>query len=53
VKTKYEIARTIVKWLPQFKHQMPRFRKPWMAEDYNMGMFDALSLAITHFYVTH
>jgi hypothetical protein len=49
-KTKYEIARTIVKWLPQFKHQMPTFRKPWMAEDYHMGMFDALSLVVTHFY---
>lgn len=51
-KSKYAIAQTICKWLPQFEYRMPRFRKPWMAEDYNMGMFDALSLALTHFYMT-
>lgn len=50
--SKYAIAKTICKWLPQFEHQMPEFRKPWMAEDYHMGMFDALSLALTHFYMT-
>jgi len=51
-KSKFAIARTICKWLSQFEYRMPRFRKPWMAEDYNMGMFDALSLALTHFYMT-
>jgi hypothetical protein len=50
-KSRYAIAKTIVKWLPQYAYRMPKFRKPWMAEDYNMGMFDALSLAITHFYI--
>lgn len=50
--SKYAIAQTLCKWLPEFIHRMPQLRKPWMAEDYNMGMFDALSLALTHFYMT-
>jgi len=49
--TKYEIAKLISEWLPQFKGKMPRIRKPWMCEDYHMGMFDAMALAITHFYL--
>ena len=51
-RTKHEIAKTIVDWLPQFKTKMPPIRKPWMCEDYHMGMFDAIALAITHFYLT-
>jgi len=50
-KTKYEIATKIIKWLPELKHRTPKVRKLWMSEDYNMGIFDALSLAITHFYL--
>jgi hypothetical protein len=50
--TKYEIAKTIVRWLPQFAHKLPKVRKVWMCEDYNMGTFDAMSLAITHFYLS-
>ncbi len=49
-KTKYEIAKKIVEWLPQLENKMPRVRKPWMCEDYTMGIFDAAALAITHFY---
>ncbi len=51
-KTKYEIAKTIVTWMPKLGSRMPKVRKPWMAEDYNMSMFDALSLIYTHYYVT-
>lgn len=50
--TKYQIATLIVEWLPQFRQKMPKIRKPWMCEDYHMGMFDAIALAITHFYLT-
>lgn len=50
-KSKYEIAKKIIEWLPQFANKLPEVKKPWMAEDYKMGMFDALSLAITHFYL--
>ena len=51
-RTKHEIASIITEWLPQFKSKMPPIRKPWMCEDYHMGMFDALALAITHFYLS-
>jgi len=50
-KSKYEIAKKIVEWLPQFKNKMPEVHKPWMCEDYNMGVFDAVALAITYFYL--
>jgi Holliday junction resolvasome RuvABC endonuclease subunit len=50
--TKYQIAQRIVEWLPQFARKMPKIRKPWMCEDYHMGMFDAMALALTHYYMT-
>lgn len=48
--TKYEIALKIVEWFPELTHKTPKLRKAWMDEDYNMGIFDALSLAIAHAY---
>lgn len=50
-KTKYEIAKTMVKWMPELKPKMPYVRKLWMTESHNMGIFDALSLAMTHYYL--
>ena len=50
--TKADIALTIAEYLPIFKHQLPSKRKLWMAEGYHQGMFDALSLLFTHFYLT-
>ena len=52
VTTKYEIAQKIVEWFSDLAFRAPKIRKPWMDEDYNMGIFDALSLAITHQYLT-
>jgi hypothetical protein len=49
--TKMDIASKIVQVMPQFKDRLPKLRKPWMAEGYHMGMFDAISLAMTHFYL--
>ena len=51
-KSKYEIAQKIIAWFPQLASRAPKIRKPWMDEDYNMGTFDALSLIITHQYLT-
>ena len=50
--TKYEIAQQIIHWFPELAPRAPKIRKPWMDEDYNMGLFDALSVAITHLYLT-
>jgi hypothetical protein len=51
-KSKYEIAQKIISWFPQLEPRAPKIRKPWMAEDYHMGEFDAISLAVTHQYLT-
>ena len=50
--TKRDIAKRITEWLPQFQKKMPKIRKPWMCEDYHMGMFDAVALGLTHYYMT-
>jgi len=49
--TKYEIAMLIISWYPQLKSREPHKRLPWMAEHYQMGVFDAFSLMLTHFYL--
>src|SRR5262249_40037520 len=37
--TKYEIAVAIAKRFPELAPRLPRFRKPWMSEDYRMSIF--------------
>lgn len=51
--TKHEIASKLLQWFPELMPRAPKARKLWMNEDYNMGIFDALSLAITHEYLTN
>lgn len=50
-KSKQEIAEKICIWHPQLEACRPTKRKLYMPEDYHQGMFDSISLAITHFYV--
>jgi len=45
--TKQEIAVGITKRFPKLRPRLPRFRKPWMSEDYRMSIFDAVGLALT------
>jgi Holliday junction resolvasome RuvABC endonuclease subunit len=47
--TKYEIAIAIANRFPELAPRLPRFRKPWMSEDYRMSIFDAVALALTFF----
>jgi hypothetical protein len=51
-KSKYQIANKIIEWIPELEPRKPKARKLWMSEDYNMGVFDALSLALTHYYMS-
>ena len=46
--TKYEVSRKLADWFPVLNSRAPKVRKAWMDEDYNMGIFDAVSLALTH-----
>ncbi len=50
-KTKYEISRAIIRFLPVFEYHKPPKRKPWMSEDSRMAIFDAVALAMTYFYL--
>jgi Holliday junction resolvasome RuvABC endonuclease subunit len=50
-KTKQEIAKQIAQWFPELAPRLPKVRKIWMDEDYNMVVFDAAALAITHMYL--
>ena len=47
---KYEIATAIAKRFPELVPRLPRFRKPWMSEDYRMSIFDAVALVLTFFF---
>ena len=49
-RTKHEIAQVVAKQLPELAPHLPRYRKPWMSEDYWMAIFDAAALALTYFY---
>lgn len=48
--TKYEIAHAISRQLPELVPRLPRYRKPWMSEDYRMALFNATALALTYRY---
>jgi Holliday junction resolvasome RuvABC endonuclease subunit len=46
---KQEIATAIASRFPELAPRLPRFRKPWMSEDYRMSIFDAVALALAFF----
>jgi Holliday junction resolvasome RuvABC endonuclease subunit len=46
---KYEIAVAIANQFPELAPRLPRFRKPWMSEDYRMSIFDAVGFGMTLF----
>ena len=46
---KHEIAQATAGQLPEVAQHLPRFRKPWMSEDYRMAIFYAVALAPTYF----
>lgn len=48
--SKYEIAETISRNLPEFTAQLPPPRKLWLPENNRMNVFHAVSLIFTHFY---
>lgn len=45
---KHEIAVAIAKRFPELAPRLPRFRKPWMSEDYRMSIFDAVGFAVAY-----
>ncbi len=50
-RTKQEIAEVVAQQLPELAPHLPKPRKPWMPEHYQMAIFDAAALALTYFYL--
>ncbi|HYM33520.1 MAG TPA: hypothetical protein VEU47_19630 [Candidatus Cybelea sp.] len=48
--TRYEIAKVIATQIHALSHRLPPVRKLWMDEDSRMGLFDAASLVLTHYW---
>ncbi len=49
-KSKFEISKKLMEWFSELKaYEFPK-RKSFMTEDYNTGVFDAVSLAVVHWY---
>jgi Holliday junction resolvasome RuvABC endonuclease subunit len=48
---KHEIATAIAQRFPELAPRLPRFRKPWMSEDYRMSIFDAVAFGLAFFHV--
>lgn len=48
---KHERAKAICEWLPQLSSRIPPKRAIWMSEDPRINLFDAVSLALTHYYL--
>ena len=51
-KTKFDMVQKITKMLPDLAHRAPGDRKWYEKEDYNMALFNAVSLAVTHTYLS-
>ena len=49
--TKYGISKTIAGWYPELRSRMPDPRRNTKAEHWQMGIFDAFALMLTHFYL--
>ena len=49
--TRYEIAKCIYDWFPNMGLRLPKVKKVWESDDFDMGGYDALSLALTHYYL--
>jgi len=52
MKSKYAISKLIVQWFPELAPRQPKYRRASMNEEYNTGVFDAISLIATHRYLT-
>jgi len=51
VKSKFQISQKLIEWYPKLKpYRFPK-QKAWMGENHNTGIFDAVSLAMTYYYL--
>lgn len=52
-RSKIDVSKQLITWFKELEPIAPRIRKVWTDEDYHMGVFDAVALAITHQYLTN
>ena len=50
--SKFRISRTIAEWIPALRTQLPRYRHPWLSEPHSAAAFDAIALAVTHYFLS-
>jgi hypothetical protein len=48
-RTKYQIALAVAQRFPELAARLPPVRKPWMSEKPQMGIFDAVALALAFY----
>lgn len=48
-RTRQEIAEAVARHVDAFRHELPKARRPWDAEDRRMALFSAAALVLTHF----
>ena len=48
-RTRQEIAEAVARHIDAFRHELPKARRPWDAEDRRMALFSATALVFTHF----
>jgi hypothetical protein len=49
LRTKYEIASTLAEWFEDVAWQLPKKRKTWQSERFNMAIFDAVATGVAFF----
>ena len=49
--SKYQISKKIMEWFPELEALEVPIRKRWMSENHNIGVFDAIAMALVHFYL--
>jgi hypothetical protein len=47
--TKYERAQLVATAFPELEDRLPKKRKPWQSEHYQMSIFDATALGVAYF----
>lgn len=51
ISTKYQISQKIIEWYPELKRIELAPRKIWQGQNHNTGVFDAIALGLTYFYL--
>lgn len=49
--SKYQVSKKIIQWFPELEALELPYRKRWMSENHRTGVFDAIAIALIHFYL--